>query len=179
MKGINPVVNSIDGTLAKRYKTLRADKLESQIDQLVSRLVIPSAWDDWIAAYYLSDDGMAEFERAGYSYRQELKQLHRLFEAEQISRPEFERRVRSLQKKLNVLSPPSHPEASRVLDGYRVFGNVWSQLNDGEKRNMLATMFDSLFFDHDGRLVRAVAYEPFRNLLGLPEDGMIAGVKSK
>jgi len=61
-----------------------------------------------------------------------------------------------------------------VLGGYRLFGNVWSQLNNGEKSNILATIFDSLFFDREGRLVRAVAYEPFRELLGLPEDGMIA-----
>ncbi len=173
MEGINPVVNSIDDTLAKRHKTLRADKLESQIDQLVSRLVIPSAWDDWIAAYYLSDDGMAEFERAGYGYRLELKNLHRLFESEQVSRPEFERRVRALQNKLNALSPTSNPDVSGVLDGYRSFGNVWTQLDNGEKRNILGVMFDSLFFDREGRLVRAVAYEPFRELLGLPEDGMI------
>jgi hypothetical protein len=174
IEGVNPVINSIDETLVNRHKALRADKLESQIDQLVSRLVIPSAWDDWIAAYYLSEDGMAEFERAGYGYRQELKNLHKLFEAEQITRPEFERRVRNLQKKLNELSPTSRPEASEILDEYRAFADVWAQLNDREKRSMLATMFDSLFFDRNGRLVRAVAYEPFGELMGLPEDGMIS-----
>jgi len=79
-----------------------------------------------------------------------------------------------VQAVLGALRPTSNPDASWILDGYRLFGNVWSRLDNGEKRNILGTMFDSLFFDREGRLVRAVAYEPFRELLGLPEDRMIA-----
>ena len=164
---MNPVINSINCALVERHKALWAVKLESPIDKLVSRLAITRAWDDWIAAYYLSDHGMAKFERAGYVFRHELENLHKLFESEQISRQEFERRVRALQSKLRALSLTSNPDASGVLDGYRLLGNLWSQLDNGEKHNVLRTMFDSLFFDCRGRLVRA----PFRELLGLPEGG--------
>lgn len=94
-------------------------------------------------------------------------------------RLEFGCRVQALQNKLNSLSPTSHPDVSRVLDGYRLFRNVWPQPNNGEKRNFPCTMFDSLFFDREGRLVRAVAYEPFRELLGLPEDGMLVMERSE
>lgn len=85
IEGVNPVVGSIDHQLAKRHKSLRAEKLEAQVDALLSTLIIPQEWDDWIAAYYLSEDGMLDFERAGYSHRQELKQVQKLFVADQIS----------------------------------------------------------------------------------------------
>jgi hypothetical protein len=83
---MNPVINSINYALVERHKALRAVKLESPIDKLVPRLAITRAWDDWIAAYYLSDHGMAKFECAGYIFRHELENLHKLFESEQISR---------------------------------------------------------------------------------------------
>jgi len=63
-----------------------------------------------------------------------------------------------------------------MLDGYRSFGNIWSLLDNGEKRIFLSRIFDSLFFDREGRLVRVVAFEPFRRLLNLPEDGMIVAL---
>jgi hypothetical protein len=50
---------------------------------------------------------------------------------------------------------------------------VWRQLDDGQKRTMLDIMFDARYFDSNGNLIRAVAYEPFRQAMGLPEDGII------
>jgi hypothetical protein len=34
-------------------------------------------------------------------------------------------------------------------------------------------IFAGLYFDREGRLIRADAYEPFRQLLNLPDDGML------
>jgi hypothetical protein len=52
---------------------------------------------------------------------------------------------------------------------------IWRNMTDPEKREVLGAIFDALYFDREGRLVRAVAYAPFDRLLGLPEDGMISG----
>ena len=173
LEGVNPVINSKNDTLVSKHRTLRADKLEMQVDQLVSKMILPHSLDTWIAAYYLSKDGMAEFERAGYGYRQDLKKLQKLYVADQIDQPEFERRTRILQEKLNASLPTTHPDTARLPAEYRPFSNVWRQLDDGQKRTMLDIMFDALYFDSNGNLIRAVAYEPFRQAMGLPEDGII------
>jgi hypothetical protein len=174
IEGINPVVHSVDNDLARRHKHLRADKLEAQADGLLSKLFIPHVWDDWIAAYYLTDDGMAEFERSGYKYRQELQQLGDLFESGHLSKPDLERRTRILQERLNSLKPALRPEAKNVIDGLRPFSDIWQKLLNTEKRLVLTSIFAGLFFNREGRLIRALAYEPFDALLGLSEDGLIA-----
>jgi hypothetical protein len=173
LEGVNPVISSRNDALVSKHRTLRADKVEWQVDQLVSRIDLPRSLDGWIAAYYLSNDGMAEFERAGYGYRQELKSVQKLYVADQIDHPEFERRSRILQEKLNASLPTAHPDAASLLAEYRPFAKVWRQLDDGQKRTMLDIMFAALYFDSSGKLIRVVAYEPFREAMGLPQDGMI------
>jgi len=176
LEGVNPVINSVNESLVSKHRTLRADKMEAQVDQLVSKMILPRSLDIWIAAYYLSKDGMAEFERAGYGYRQDLKKVQKLYVADQIEQPEFERRARLLQEKLNASLPTAHPDAAGILTEYRPFANVWCQLDDSQKRSLLDIIFAGLYFDHDGRLIRAVAYEPFREAMGLPPDGVIEQV---
>lgn len=51
LEGINPIVQTIDHNLVKRHKSLRAEKLEAQVNALVSKLFLPKEWDDWIAAF--------------------------------------------------------------------------------------------------------------------------------
>jgi hypothetical protein len=75
---------------------------------------------------------------------------------------------------LNSLKPALRPEAQNALDGLRPFAGVWQKLLNLEKRLLLDAIFAGLFFDREGRLRRALAYEPFDALLGLPEDGLIA-----
>ena len=173
VEGVNPVVNSVDQELAERHKNLRADKIEAQVDRLISKLIVPREWDDWIAAYYLSKDGMAEFERAGYRHRQELQQIRDLFTAGHIALPEFERKTRILQEKLNSLKPASRSDAGNLVKEIRPFAEVWRKLTNIEKRQLLDMIFAGLYFDREGRLIRADAYEPFRQLLNLPDDGML------
>jgi len=39
-----------------------------EVDHLISNLTIPEIWYEMIAAYYMSDDGMAEFERESITF---------------------------------------------------------------------------------------------------------------
>lgn len=173
--GINPVARALDQKLLRQHKLLQAAKIEEQVDRLIARLVIPAGWNDWIVAYYLSEDGMAAFERAGYQHRQELQKLKDLYMAGHLSGPDFERQTRTLQNNLASLQPASKPEAQPILDELRLFVNVWKVMSNTEKRVLLDTIFAGLYFDRNGDLIRAVAYEPFDKLLDLPQDGMLGG----
>ena len=48
-------------------------------------------------------------------------------------------------------------------------------MTTGERRELLKLMFAGLYFDRHGRLVRALAHEPFDDLLQLPADGYLLG----
>jgi DNA invertase Pin-like site-specific DNA recombinase len=172
--GVNPIVDTVDRDLIARHKQIPAGKLEEQVDRLVSRLMVPLEWGDMIAAYFLADDGMADFDRAGYTFRQELQKLKDLHEAGHISGPELERKTRLLQNSLKELMPTSKPEGQEILKELRPFGGFWRKLQDGDKHILLSIIFDSLFFNSEGKLIRAVAHEPFDQMLDLPSDGLLA-----
>lgn len=173
MEGLNPLVDTVDHELSKRHKYLNALRIETQVDRLMEKLIIPRIWDEWLAAYFLSDTGIAEFERAGYLHRQEMQQLADLHKAGHIGLPDLEKGTRVLQDKLNNLKPTAKPEARQMVEKIRPFSAFWHSLNPIEKRKVLGTIFAGLYFDREGRLIRALAYEPFNELLDIPEDGLL------
>ena len=164
---LNLVPHEINPVLEKRHASLHADRLESQVNQLVSRLVIPLEWREATLAYYLSDDGMGEFEREGYNLRQSLKRYRDLYLQGHISKNDYDQQARFITHQLDALKPSASPEAREILPLLDVFPATWMQLNNGEKRAMLGTLFAGLYFDRDGELRHILAHEPFGELLGL------------
>jgi hypothetical protein len=171
--GVNLAFSERDATLADRHASLRAEKLEAQVDALMSRLVIPSDWHEAILAYYLTDEGLTEFEREGYNLRQSLKRYKELHLAGHISTAEYEQQARFITQRLDRLKPSARPDAQEISPLLHSFAESWRLLNNGEKRFLLGTLFAGLYFDHNGTLRRALAHEPFGELLGLPEDGLL------
>ena len=53
------------------------------------------------------------------------------------------------------------------MNEIRPFSEVWRKLTNIEKRQLLDMIFAGLYFDREGRLIRADAYEPFRQLLNV------------
>ena len=140
----------------------------------MSRLIIPPDWHEAILAYYLSDDGLTEFEREGYNLRQSLKRHKELHLAGHISAAEYEQQARFITQRLEALKPSARPEAREILPLLTSFDVSWQSLANGEKRSLLGTLFAGLYFDHHGTLHRALAHEPFGELLGLPADGLLS-----
>ncbi len=172
IEGVNPIMNTADQKLLARHKQIPARKLEEQIDRLVSQMVIPHEWEDMIAAYFLDDDGMAAVDRAGHTFRQELQKLKDLHEAGYISGPELRRKTHLLQNSLKELMPTSKLEGREVLKELRPFGTFWQNLQNGDKHILLGIIFDSLYFNNEGKLICALPHEPFDRLLDIPSDGM-------
>ncbi|GAB1471759.1 hypothetical protein MASR2M66_26370 [Chloroflexota bacterium] len=173
VEGVNTMINVADQQLLARHKQIPARKLEEQIDSLMAHLVIPREWEDMIAAYFLDDDGMAAVDRAGHTFQRDLQKLKDQYEAGLISGPELERKSRLLQGSLKELMPSSKPESKEILKELRPFGIFWQQLQDGDKHILLGIVFDSLYFNHEGKLIRALANEPFDRLLNLPSGGLM------
>ena len=168
-----PVSNQADDELIQRHASLRSDKIQSQVDALVTGLVIPKDWYEIIMAYYLTDEGMTEFEREGYNLRQSLQRYKDLYLKGDISKGEYEQQSRFIMGRLDAQKPLARPAAREILPLLEDFPSIWLALNAGEQRQLLSIVFAALYFDHTGRLRRVVANEPFDELLGLPEDGLM------
>ena len=160
--------------LPDRHKaTLRAALLDEQINLLVQSLSIPQEWYEGILAYYLSDDGMSEFEMQGYNMRQELARQRALFRQGHISQAEYEDAYMRINRYLQQFKPSVHPKAHAVLPLLADFPSLWQKMSLTERRALLQTMFTGLYFDADNHLRKVSANSPFDRLLGMEQGAPI------
>ncbi|MBN1887057.1 MAG: recombinase family protein [Thermoflexales bacterium] len=153
--------------------SLRADKLGAQVDALIGQLVIPEAWYDQILAYYLTDEGLTSFERESYNLRQELARHQALYERGHLTLAQFEQRTGGIIRQLQQLRPAARPEAAGIVSLLKDFPAIWAQMSAGGQRGLLKVMFAGLYFDTASKLRRALAHEPFGELLGLAGNGVM------
>ena len=165
-------VNTDFEGLAAQHKTLRSDELEPKITELVSQFSIPAEWHELIMSYYLSDEGMTQFEYEGHNLRTALGRFQDLYVAGHMSKAEFDEQALHLTRQLETLSPAANPEAREILPLLEDFDKLWEQLNSAERRGLLDVIFEAIYFDRDGEIRRIAPHSPFDALLGLPEGGI-------
>lgn len=153
-------------------QSLRADRLEEQIDAIVQRLQIPAEWRERILAYYLSDDGMLEYERQRHNLVQSIKQSAFLLKSGIISQAEFSEDQARFTQRLARLSPSANVEVTPVAGLLDDFPTLWKQFSPEQRKGLLQVMFAGLYFDGLW-LVKVTANAPFDELLKLPKDGMM------
>ena len=144
---------------------MHAEGMEDQVHRLVKQLVIPPEWYETIMAYYLSNNGMADFERESYNLRQELARLQDMYSNGYLTQAQFQERAMTITRDLQILQPSAKPEAKAIQPLLSDFSTLWSQLTSGEQRILLKTMFVVLYFDGDEELKQVLANSPFDKLL--------------
>ena len=157
-----------DELLARHTQScLRAEQMEMQLQGLIEKLVIPTEWYEAIMAYYLSSEGLSEFEREGHNLRASLSRHRQLYLDGHMDQAEFDTQALHIGRQLQGLKPSVRTEAQEILPQLRNFPELWAQLTNGEKRNLLKKMFQVIYFDSQGTMRDVVAHEPFKELLGL------------
>lgn len=157
--------------LSSQHKTLRSDELEPKIQEIVTRMKIPADWHELIMSYYLSDEGMTEYEYERHNLRQALARFQNLYVGGHISKAEFDEQALHLTRQMDTLKPSAAPSAQEVLPFIENFDQTWEKLNDAEKRGLLDVVFEGIYFDHEGDIRKIAPHTPFDMLLGLPEGG--------
>jgi hypothetical protein len=143
----------------------KAEDVEGEIDRIVGSLVIPQKWYDMIYAYFLHDNGLAEFERETYNLRKELERLQRLFTSGYLGHAQFEERAVDITRRLKEHQPSAQIEVKEISPILGDFGSLWNLLNLAEKKALLKVMFVALYFDQVGSIQRFMANSPFDQLL--------------
>lgn len=158
--------------LVKRHRaSLQQKMLEEQVNPLMEKLVIPEEWYEMILAYYLSDQGMSEFELRSYNLRQELNRQRELFKRGHITQAEYEQAFLQIDRQLRKLQPSAQPEAQEIIPLLKDFGSLWRQMDLTDRKAILQTVFAGLYFDANHKLKKVLAHSPFEKLLGVvPQD---------
>lgn len=167
-EGIQATNNSEWQQLVGAHTTyLKAEQAEEQINQMVNRLIIPETWYEMIAAYYLSDHGMADFERESFNLRQELNRAKELYLNGFLNLAQFQEKALMIGKMLETYQPIAKPEAHEVITLLKDFPKIWASLNITERRRLIKVMFLSVYFDASSKVQLAFAHDPFNRMLQL------------
>jgi len=166
---LNPQADILTDDLLARHmhSSLRADQMEAQLNGLIEKLVVPTEWYEAIMAYYLSGEGLSEFEREGHNLRASLMRYRQLYIKGHMDQAEFDTQALHIGRQLQALKPSAKPEAQEILPQLQDFPQLWVQLTNGEKRNLLKLIFQALYFDSHGELREVVVHTPFKELIGL------------
>jgi DNA invertase Pin-like site-specific DNA recombinase len=166
---LNPQADSVTDALLTRHKRscLHAEYMEAQLQDQIEKLVIPTEWYEAIMAYYLSGEGLSEFEREGHNLRASLTRYRQLYLKGHIDQAEFDTQALHIGRQLQGLKPSARIEAQGLLPQLQDFPELWKQLTNGEKRNLVGKIFQVIYFDSHGEMREVVAHAPFKELLGL------------
>jgi DNA invertase Pin-like site-specific DNA recombinase len=145
--------------------TMRADWMEEQVENLLSQLVIPEEWYEQIMAYYLSDHGMADFERDSYNLRQELNRAKELYTNGFINLAQFQEKALRISKSLEAIKPAAQPEAHAILPSLKDFKGIWRNCTAAERRKLLKVILLAVYFDASSTIQMVLAHNPFDQLL--------------
>ena len=167
-EGMGVIGNTMWQQLVEAHTTnVKSDLAEAKVNQLLSQLVIPKAWYEMIAAYYMSDNGMADFERESFNLRQELNRAKELYSNGYINLAQFHEKALTIGKRLETYQPTTQPEACEIVALLENFPKIWASCNITERRRLLKVMFLSIYFDAASAIHLVLAHEPFDRLLAL------------
>jgi DNA invertase Pin-like site-specific DNA recombinase len=147
------------------HYAIPGELVERQVTELIKGLQIPPDWHERILAYYLSDEGMSEFERKGYGLRNEMEREKEMFRSGLSDKLIFEQEALRIVDQLNSLRPAACPDAARILPLLENWPFIWEKMNGLERRAILALVYGGLYFDNSGVLQKAEIYPPFDRLI--------------
>jgi hypothetical protein len=146
---------------AHSTSTLHANDMEEQAHQLMKQIVVPQEWYEMIAAYYLSDHGIADFERESYNLRQELSRFRDMYTSGYLTQAQFQERAMVITKELQSMQVTAKPEAQAILPLLADFQSIWLKATSVEQRGLLKKVFTALYFDGEAMLHQVLANAPF------------------
>ena len=149
---------------------MRADQMEERIENLVTQLAIPEEWYETIMAYYLSDHGMADFERDSYNLRQELNRAKELYSNGFINLAQFQEKALRISKDLELLKPTAQPEANALIPLLKDFRQTWEKLSAIERRRLLKVILLAVYFDASSSIRMVLAHSPFDYFLPIANE---------
>lgn len=151
-------------------RSLPAELLEDQVNELVKKLRLPEAWYEDILAYASGEDGPAAYKRQRYTLIRELERHKEMYQAGLLDLASLKTNKERIGRELSLLDPRIDSRLKTLIPLLADFASLWEQLTPLEQHSLLKRMFEGLYFDAEGRLVEARAYAPFDELLGLAES---------
>ena len=145
--------------------SLPAEKLETQIDELLAQLILPEQWYERIVAYALSDAGMGLYASKRHNLEMEMAKFIEQHSIGAIDSAELKNHQLRIAAELSRLTPKTHPFTLETTLILKDFSQLWHRMLPREQRALLGIIFDRIYFDGKGQLQEARIHSPFDELL--------------
>ena len=143
-------------------KSIRQEKAEAQIGEIVSRFQLPDDWREIIYRQVNDLDAQAEALAERNRLEKRLKRAARLFLDGMMEDDEYEQEKTDIQTRLDQLAIP---ETSNVLEAgvtISTLKDVWQYASAAERRQICQWVFQSIDIDmHAQRIVRVTPKPDF------------------
>jgi hypothetical protein len=146
-------------------KMIQADKLESQVEEGIKKMVLPQAWRQRIVALSQSSSRFNEMDRKQRELRSQLNRLQSLYVKGSMTSEEYERSQKLINRRIAEVAMPLAEGGTRVMRMLDDFPGLWDRLTREEKKRIVRKMVNALWV-RDGVLDRIELREAFRVVNG-------------
>ncbi len=173
--------SSVNGTRYYRCRTriqrkdgcsqlsVRADVVESVVDDMMAKLVLPETVLERVEAYMIRDEGLEAIEVRKQALQAEFERATELYLAGDIDRSRFDRAGAEFRRAMAELRPEAHSDVGFLQPLLDDFRGLWQETTPLERKGLLATVFREVRV-RDGRIIGCQAAQPFDHLLGLEAE---------
>jgi site-specific DNA recombinase len=142
-------------------KMISADKLETQVEAEIKRIVLPPTWKERIVALAQSSPQFNVMERKRRELRSQMSRLQSLYVKGSMTSEEFERSQKLLNRRIAEIALPLSQSGNRVMRMLDDFPTLWDRLTREEKKRMIRKMVQAVWV-RDGRLERIELRDLFK-----------------
>ena len=155
------------GETCSQPKTIRADKLETQIGEILAQLRLP---DDWLARTLEllgeSDDDRKAQEKQRTNLEGQLDRLRVVFQLGDISESAYRAERDRIRSEIQTLRPVKRFDLERAAQVLQNFGVLWNAATMQEQEEIAQGMIERIY-TFDGRIVTIEPKTDFYPLLAI------------
>jgi|GEM_PF-1349500 len=145
-------------------KMISADKLETQVEAEIKRIVLPPTWKERIVALAQSSPQFNVMERKRRELRSQLSRLQGLYVNGSMTSEEFERSQKLINRRIAEIALPLSQSGNRVMRMLDDFPALWDRLTREEKKRIIRRMVQAVWV-REGRLESVEFREQFQGML--------------
>src|SRR5581483_7290300 len=155
------------GQTCGQVKSIRADKLEKQIGDILTRLRLPEDWQARALALLGEDDGeQRDREKRRTNLEGQLERAKILFQLGDRTEQQYRTERDRLQRELAELRPVKHFDLERAAKVLENFGDLWSKATLKEQEEIAHAMIEKLY-TYSGKIVSIEPKADFYPLLAV------------
>lgn len=147
-------------------KFVRADAVEPQWSEIVSRIKLPEDWRQRVEDLVGNQDQRAAILREREQVQEKIRRLKRMYKDLIVDDTEYKASLEEMQRKLQTLVLPNNPQVVKAGEYLEDLGLLWKAATLAEQRDITRMLLKTAYVDVMAQCIVSIEPKPvFRMLL--------------